>query len=264
MKCGGCGAEVDDTSAFPGTTLTCGVCGAKSVAGATPDAKAAAVYRSAPARGAETRDETTGRCPRCGVALTASDPASNARSSKRSEGAKCTRCSGAFVDHAALRGMLNDADADRSSAPFRRRQRFDPDVRTFQCPVCREPMERNPFGATSGIYLDACERHGIWFDARELDDALEYVRAVGLEEARAPLPEPRPVVTTDPRELTPPPRAAPTPGATVSQDAVKMRAGLEAALAYEMIQSQKDADYLARVARRDGTNLLGFVFRMLR
>lgn len=253
MKCSGCGAEIDDTRAFPGTELACGACGVKTVAGAAPAAKSAALYRSAAVRSGELPGETSRRCPRCGVGLSVpTDDEPRGR---------CSKCSGAFVDHAAIRRMLTDADAKRSGVKFRRRQRFDPDVRSFQCPVCREPMERNPFGATSGIYLDACEPHGIWFDARELDDALEYVRAVGLEEARAPLPAPPPIRIDPP--VAAPTHAAPRAGDSI--DAIKLKAALDASLAYEMLKEKRDAERLAGGARSgQSTNLIGFVFRMLR
>jgi Zn-finger nucleic acid-binding protein len=89
-----------------------------------------------------------------------------------------------FLGHQAFAELVSDADARRSQAPFTRRKQFDPDVRAFACPDCRANMARASFGARSGIFLDACVEHGTWFDPHELDDALDFVRSVGLEEIR--------------------------------------------------------------------------------
>ncbi len=42
-------------------------------------------------------------------------------------------------------------------------------------------MTRTNFGGQSGIVVDVCREHGTWFDRGELDSALEFVRAGGLE-----------------------------------------------------------------------------------
>lgn len=46
-------------------------------------------------------------------------------------------------------------------------------------------MHRKNFGATSGIIVDICSRHGSYFDAGELPRVLEFVRRGGLARARA-------------------------------------------------------------------------------
>jgi Zn-finger nucleic acid-binding protein len=45
-------------------------------------------------------------------------------------------------------------------------------------------MNRNNFGKTSGIVVDVCPRHGVWFDPGELPRILAFVQAGGLEQAR--------------------------------------------------------------------------------
>lgn len=248
--CSSCGEPLD-ALAFPGAKIRCGKCGAENVAGAGVDAKPAPVYRApAPREAAPATPEAASsagaarKCPRCGVALVSA-----------ADRHSCGRCNGDFVDHVGVRRMLALADARRTGESFRRRKRFDPDTRSFPCPVCREQMERSAFGATSGIYLDACDDHGIWFDARELDDAMAYVSAVGLDVAMAPLPEPK----------APPvaPRASPSlplPKSSVADPAV-LRAGLDATLAYELAKDEAALGGARRRAR--GTvNLIGFVMRL--
>jgi Zn-finger nucleic acid-binding protein len=42
-------------------------------------------------------------------------------------------------------------------------------------------MTRMNFGRRSGIIIDACRAHGVWFDRGELDAILEFVRLGGIE-----------------------------------------------------------------------------------
>jgi Zn-finger nucleic acid-binding protein len=45
-------------------------------------------------------------------------------------------------------------------------------------------MNRNNFARSSGVIIDVCKQHGIWFDAEELPRIIEFIRAGGLEHAR--------------------------------------------------------------------------------
>ena len=57
-------------------------------------------------------------------------------------------------------------------------------VRYTRCPQCEKMMNRVNFGRMSGIIIDRCAKHGVWFDAEELRQVLEFVRNGGLEIAR--------------------------------------------------------------------------------
>lgn len=48
-----------------------------------------------------------------------------------------------------------------------------------RCPVCAQWMHRWNFGRTSGVVIDRCHAHGVWFDAMELDGILRWVRKGG-------------------------------------------------------------------------------------
>jgi Zn-finger nucleic acid-binding protein len=52
-----------------------------------------------------------------------------------------------------------------------------------QCPECRKMMNRRNFGKRSGVVIDACKEHGIWFDARELGIILRWIRQGGEDRA---------------------------------------------------------------------------------
>jgi Zn-finger nucleic acid-binding protein len=52
------------------------------------------------------------------------------------------------------------------------------------CPVCADLMNRFNFAGCSGVILDACKPHGVWFDADELRRIVEFIRSGGLDVAR--------------------------------------------------------------------------------
>jgi Zn-finger nucleic acid-binding protein len=52
------------------------------------------------------------------------------------------------------------------------------------CPDCRQLMNRKNFGAVSGVLVDVCKPHGIWFDSGELGRVMKFVMQGGLARAR--------------------------------------------------------------------------------
>ena len=73
------------------------------------------------------------------------------------------------------------------------------------CPVCGTLMNRQNYGRKSGVILDICGAHGIWFDLDELPQVLAWVQGGGeeragrfeVEEARAAVREMRLQATSD-------------------------------------------------------------------
>jgi hypothetical protein len=53
-----------------------------------------------------------------------------------------------------------------------------------KCVECAGLMTRRNFGRTSGVIVDICGQHGIWFDHDEISHLLAWVRSGGLETAR--------------------------------------------------------------------------------
>jgi len=47
------------------------------------------------------------------------------------------------------------------------------------CPTCGQLMHRRNFGRKSGIIVDSCHSHGVWFDAHELDGIIRWIRSGG-------------------------------------------------------------------------------------
>jgi Zn-finger nucleic acid-binding protein len=70
------------------------------------------------------------------------------------------------------------------------------------CPSCKQLMVRRNYAHASGVIIDLCREHGVWFDADELARILAWVRAGGKEP-----PPPRPQTGPNPQ-----------PGAAVTQE----------------------------------------------
>jgi Zn-finger nucleic acid-binding protein len=98
---------------------------------------------------------------------------------------ECTTCAGQFVEHALLRELLERREVLRGVASnLPRANPLAAPVRYLPCPACRSVMNRKNFGDSSGIVVDVCTRHGVWFEAGELPRVLAFVQAGGLERAR--------------------------------------------------------------------------------
>jgi Zn-finger nucleic acid-binding protein len=53
-----------------------------------------------------------------------------------------------------------------------------------QCPFCTKLMTRRHYARRSGVIIDVCKDHGIWFDADELPRILAWVRSGKLLKAQ--------------------------------------------------------------------------------
>ena len=52
------------------------------------------------------------------------------------------------------------------------------------CPECSRMMNRTNYGRISGVILDTCKDHGLWFDKDELRRVLEFIQKGGLDKSR--------------------------------------------------------------------------------
>jgi Zn-finger nucleic acid-binding protein len=153
--CLGCGARVDDLA-----PCACGR------AFGDP-------YRAADA------GPVLGRCPRCKCLL---DPV-------ELEGTpldECGSCGGVFVEGWVLDRIVEARELRLSlalSLPVREVV-LERVVRYLPCPKCAVQMNRKIFGRSSGVVVDVCKQHGMWFDAGELAAVLEFIEGGGLERVR--------------------------------------------------------------------------------
>lgn len=97
---------------------------------------------------------------------------------------ECEGCGSQFVDHTTLRALFErrirlSYQIEAKSPVFARQ----PDrVRYLPCPICQDHMNRRNFGERSGVIVDVCRPHGIWFDPGELPRVMDFVARGGLEE----------------------------------------------------------------------------------
>jgi Zn-finger nucleic acid-binding protein len=119
-------------------------------------------------------------CPRCG------DETMRAVRYRDLEADECPRCDGLFLGPAVLDRLVGQRDhAARLHLALPQRERHvEREVRYLACPICRAPMNRKQFGRMSGVIVDTCKHHGVWFDGGELQAVLDFVSRGGLERAR--------------------------------------------------------------------------------
>ncbi len=178
--CPSCGASVDEHARrclycrAPVATVRCAACFHMNVV--------EALHCSGCGR--ETGLEPIGRdtellCPHCHVALVAFE---------QTQGAvlDCATCGGQFVDHLALRELVDRRDLPVAigAPPSRRFVAAPGPVKYVPCPECKTLMNRKNFGGTSGVVVDVCKAHGTWFDLGELPRVLAFVEQGGLARER--------------------------------------------------------------------------------
>jgi Zn-finger nucleic acid-binding protein len=98
----------------------------------------------------------------------------------------CKECGGAFVSHETFEMM--QAQADKLIVPTQPAPKpifAKPEaVRYVRCPVCRNMMNRTNFAKISGVIIDTCKGHGIWFDAGEVERIMDFILHGGIEKSK--------------------------------------------------------------------------------
>jgi Zn-finger nucleic acid-binding protein len=92
-------------------------------------------------------------------------------------------------------------------------------VRYLPCAECRQLMVRRNFGGASGVILDVCGRHGLWFDHGETEKVLEFVRGGGLAREKSRELEQAARRARELRESSSPMRAGGSFGGLLAADA---------------------------------------------
>jgi len=182
MNCPSCGAPV-----APDAT-SCGHCGSRLAMVACPScfgmvfvgAKFCSHCGAAIAR--EEIEAAHEMCPRCRVDMEAILIGNtNLR--------ECPRCEGIWADTDSLQRICVDREQQAAVLGVARSLPTDTNnleqVRYVPCPVCNKLMNRVAFAHCSRVVVDVCKTHGTWFDKDELRRIVEFIRAGGLEAARA-------------------------------------------------------------------------------
>lgn len=103
---------------------------------------------------------------------------------------ECPKCEGLWVDVAAFNAIC--ADREKQAAVISQMPAVAPvpiDIspegqRYIKCNVCGTLMNRVNFAHNSGVIIDICKPHGVWFDRDELRRIVEFIRNGGLEASR--------------------------------------------------------------------------------
>ncbi len=173
-NCEYCGAYLD--FALKGKTVHCPVCFATTPANSRFCMRCARPIKGLVEEGKLLEDRL---CPRCRVPM-------RGRTFGKFSVAQCSECSGVFVPHETFEMMQESRD--RVIFPARPIERgevqTDAYVRYVRCPICRNMMNRTNFARISGVIIDTCRGHGIWFDPGELERIMEFVSVGGLAKAK--------------------------------------------------------------------------------
>jgi Zn-finger nucleic acid-binding protein len=104
---------------------------------------------------------------------------------------QCDVCAGSWLATDVFTALCTDREAQAAvTAVFGAKPDATPspprlgEVRYRRCGVCKNMMNRVNFGRVSGIVIDLCKGHGVWFDPGELRGALSFVAGGGLNRMR--------------------------------------------------------------------------------
>ena len=156
MSCSSCFGTIFEGSKF------CPLCGEKAVASNVFDEK------------------NVGDCPHCKVKMQLIEV-------DEIRLAECDRCEGVWSDVETFEAIC--ANRESQSAVLAKldeilhHNEFEK-VRYVPCPNCEQLMNRSNFAKVSGVIIDTCKNHGVWFDAHELPKIIEFIRKGGMEYSR--------------------------------------------------------------------------------
>lgn len=99
---------------------------------------------------------------------------------------ECPACAGVMVDHDTLERITHarEVEAGARMLGAKKAELSIEPVRYRACPTCDQVMARQNFGRRSGVIVDVCTDHGVWFDPDELTSVLAFVASGGLQETR--------------------------------------------------------------------------------
>jgi len=180
LHCPSCGAAISDGS------TQCQYCHALLQTIACPSCFGMMFKGSkfCPHCGASALDPQIGsavahQCPLCQSQLTAV----SIGAAKLEE---CISCAGIWVGVVEFNAICadNERQAAAMTLPMRPAPPSDWKVHYLKCPTCGELMNRTNYAHASGVIINSCPKHGIWFDHDGLRRVIEFIRNGGLSRAR--------------------------------------------------------------------------------
>lgn len=166
-------------------------------------------------------------CPLCGPKRRLSD---RKLGSEQISALECSFCAGLWLGTEAFqqlrRRALDAATAERDfqrlkPPPSQLKRHIGPRYRS--CIYCGEMMSRQQYARGSGVVIDLCREHGIWFDAEELQQILDWIARGGmrlkpLTPAGTPTRRPGASRPDNAKRRSPVRQAGPKPRASASND----------------------------------------------
>jgi len=189
LNCPNCGAGVGEGAA------SCEYCGSRLVAVSCPACLSAMFVGAqfcaqcgAKAEQPREIDSVTLRCPGCGGEMRHEQIGETPMHA-------CGACGSAWLAPETFTKLIADRAARGAAAasgaaagPLSKPKPFrlaGAATRYLRCPVCDAMMNRVNFGDTSGVIIDSCAMHGVWFERDELHEILTFVEQGGLARRRA-------------------------------------------------------------------------------
>jgi len=175
IGCSSCGAPINHKDSYcnycgsPIVSILCGSCGTDN----SPS------FKNCTNCGLDLFAPETvslaGPCPRCKNNLVT-------RQQNFLTADYCDHCQGLFVNNENWQVFVQ---RQRNTSNRPKQFTLTPDPSGYiRCPICGEIMNRNNFslrgGKKSGVLVDSCRDHGLWFDQGELEKVSEFVRSGGL------------------------------------------------------------------------------------
>lgn len=122
-------------------------------------------------------DIAAGSCPRCKIDL---EFLTIGSSSIR----ECTRCGGFWTSSATFENICASREEQSAVLTFIRSDAHPSvhpsSISYVPCPDCSQLMNRSNFARSSGVIIDMCRDHGVWFDADELPKIIDFINKGGL------------------------------------------------------------------------------------
>ena len=182
LHCQACGASVGEHD------LSCPYCGSELATLACPQCLNMVSSRAE-------------HCPHCGAALTAAAGAPTAlacpdcrtplvaRTVAGMELDQCGKCGGIWTEQKTFEKIAADRQergAVMGSLPAQVKVAATlATVHYRPCPRCAKLMNRQNYAHISGVVINICKEHGIWFERDELTQVLAFIEDGGLERDRA-------------------------------------------------------------------------------
>ncbi|HEX9010947.1 MAG TPA: zf-TFIIB domain-containing protein [Holophagaceae bacterium] len=185
IRCSSCGASV------PADAPQCPYCQAQLATVACP-----ACFALVPL--------SASHCPACGAAIRAREagtpdgapcPACTKPLGRAQVGElavqECLACGGLWLEREAFEGLAASREGQGAvlgalpgQAPKAGSAEGLAAVQYRPCPRCAQRMNRVNYAKRSGVVLDVCKDHGLWFDRDELRRVLVFIQEGGLDRSR--------------------------------------------------------------------------------